>query len=874
MRLSWPLTGRSDEMRAIEAAIVDPDVSGIVVCGAAGVGKSRIAREALSAAVLRGCEGRWAVGTSSARTLPLGAFTAWEQSGVTDTVQLVRGVIESLTAAPTGTTVVVGVDDVHLLDDLSTFVVQQIVQRGAAKLVLTARDGEPIPAAVQEIWRGGQFDRLDLQPLSLDEATTLLSATLGGSVDSDAAARLWTLTRGNALYLRNIVEQEVADGRLEMLEGHWQWIGDPIVAPGLVELIESRIGDLPALVADVIDALAVGEPIGLAALTRITDPASVEEADTRGLVMLEPAVGGVEVRVAHPLYGEVRRKRAAPTRLRRLRGLVATELAASDDRDDVGVVVRRAALSLDSDLAPDADLLVGAAHGAVWLADLPLADRLAQAAIDAGAGPEANFVRAHALSWLSRGEEAEVLLAEIGTSQLTDVDRARFAFLRASNMLWVLADPARAKELIDDASRTTSSQARSYIDAFLTVYWFAVDQPGLATQASERLALDDLPAVVDAEIAWALAAISADAGRTTEAVAVADAGYTVTTRSFDAPQMRFNIADAHVSALLLSGRVAEAVEVAERVHQQAADLPGAAHLLGAAVAGRAALGAGHLDTACSMLEQAAVALSASGHAIGWGYRYHFPLSTTLAIRGSTGEAAAALAALDELRRPFRSLDYERSLARAWLAAGQGAVSEGITILLSAAERAGASGQFAVQVSCLQTATQFGDASGAPRLRELEAIVEGPRVGLAARFAEALRGGDAAELAAVSEDFERMGDLVAAVDAVAYAAIEYRRQDLRGSALACSTRADVLAQQCGGASTPALRQASELLPLTDREREIVMLIADGLSSRAVAERLSLSVRTVESHIYRAMSKTGTTSRDELANLVPRHTPGAR
>jgi DNA-binding CsgD family transcriptional regulator len=874
MRLSWPLTGRSDEMRAIEAAIADPDVSGIVVCGAAGVGKSRIAREALSAAVLRGCEGRWAVGTSSARTLPLGAFTAWEQSGVTDTVQLVRGVIESLTAAPTGTTVVVGVDDVHLLDDLSTFVVQQIVQRGAAKLVLTARDGEPIPAAVQEIWRGGQFDRLDLQPLSLDEATTLLSATLGGSVDSDAAARLWTLTRGNALYLRNIVEQEVADGRLEMLEGHWQWIGDPIVAPGLVELIESRIGDLPALVADVIDALAVGEPIGLAALTRITDPASVEEADTRGLVMLEPAVGGVEVRVAHPLYGEVRRKRAAPTRLRRLRGLVATELAASDDRDDVGVVVRRAALSLDSDLAPDADLLVGAAHGAVWLADLPLADRLAQAAIDAGAGPEANFVRAHALSWLSRGEEAEVLLAEIGTSQLTDVDRARFAFLRASNMLWVLADPARAKELIDDASRTTSSQARSYIDAFLTVYWFAVDQPGLATQASERLALDDLPAVVDAEIAWALAAISADAGRTTEAVAVADAGYTVTTRSFDAPQMRFNIADAHVSALLLSGRVAEAVEVAERVHQQAADLPGAAHLLGAAVAGRAALGAGHLDTACSMLEQAAVALSASGHAIGWGYRYHFPLSTTLAIRGSTGEAAAALAALDELRRPFRSLDYERSLARAWLAAGQGAVSEGITILLSAAERAGASGQFAVQVSCLQTATQFGDASGAPRLRELEAIVEGPRVGLAARFAEALRGGDAAELAAVSEDFERMGDLVAAVDAVAYAAIEYRRQDLRGSALACSTRADVLAQQCGGASTPALRQASELLPLTDREREIVMLIADGLSSRAVAERLSLSVRTVESHIYRAMSKTGTTSRDELANLVPRHTPGAR
>ena len=49
----------------------------------------------------------------------------------------------------------------------------------------------------------------------------------------------------------------------------------------------------------------------------------------------------------------------------------------------------------------------------------------------------------------------------------------------------------------------------------------------------------------------------------------------------------------------------------------------------------------------------------------------------------------------------------------------------------------------------------------------------------------------------------------------------------------------------------------------------MLIGAGLSNRAVAERLTLSIRTVESHIYRAMMKTGTTSRDELAALMPRH-----
>jgi DNA-binding CsgD family transcriptional regulator len=824
-----------------------------------------MAREALSAAATRGCETRWTVGTSSALAIPLGAFTAWAPSGVTDTFQLLRGVIESLTAASSAAKVVLGVDDVHLLDDLSTFVVHQIVQRGAAKVILTVRDRAPIPAAIQELWTAGQFDRLDLEQLSLDDTTELLSATLGGPVDLDAAQRLWKLTRGNVLYLRNIVEQEVADGRIVQESGYWRWIGDPVMPPGLVELIESRIGALPTPVGDVIDVVAVGEPIELSALTRITNAAAVEEADTRGLITLEPAGGRIEVRVAHPLYGQVRRKRAVRTRLRRLRGLVATELAASSDRDDIRVVVRRATLSLDSDLTPDADLLVSAAYGAVWLADLPLADRLAEAAIHAGAGPEPNFVRAHALSWLGRGEEADAVLAEIPTSQLTDHDHAKLAFLRSSNTLWALGEPTRAKELIDEASRSTPPHARTYIDAFLTVYCFAMDQPDAAVQASKNLALEDLP-VVGAEIAWALAQISADAGRTAEGVAVAHAGYTVATRSLDAPHMRFNIADAEVSALLLSGQVLDALDVAKRTRQQAANLPGAAQFLGGAIAGRAALGAGDLHSACLLLEQAAEGLSAS-YPIGWGYRYNVPRATALAIRGLTDEAAAALAELDKVRRRFRSLDHERSLARAWVAAGQGAVSEASKLLISAAERARATGRFAAEVLCLQTATQFGDPTGAARLRELESSVEGPRVGLAARFAAALRDGDAAELSSVSEEFERVGDLVASVDAAAQAALAYRRQDKRGSALGCSARAAALAEQCG-ASTPALRQASEPLPLTDREAEIVMLIGEGLSNREIAERLTLSVRTVESHIYRAMLKTGTTSRDDLAGLLPR------
>ncbi len=84
----------------------------------------------------------------------------------------------------------------------------------------------------------------------------------------------------------------------------------------------------------------------------------------------------------------------------------------------------------------------------------------------------------------------------------------------------------------------------------------------------------------------------------------------------------------------------------------------------------------------------------------------------------------------------------------------------------------------------------------------------------------LHDGNAAALADVSEEFERIGDIVTAVDAAAHAALVYRGRGLLGSALCYATRANALVKQCGDACTPALRHASEPLPLTDREREIV------------------------------------------------------
>lgn len=868
MRLTWPLIGRAQEMAVIDAAIADAAIPGIIVSGAAGVGKSRIVRDALSSVAAGGREIRWGVGSASARSIPLGAFAPWVSPPDPDNsqlVHLVREVIESLTAAPARAPVVVAVDDAHLLDDLSAFVLHQVVQRRAAKVVLTIRSGEPVPAVVQEVWGGAGFDRLDLQPLSADETAALLSGTLGGSVDPDAAQRFWRLTRGNVLYLRNIVEQEAADGRLAQRHGYWRWDGDPVVPPSLAEMIEARMGMLPGAVADVVDALAVGEPITLAALSRIVDPAAIEDADVRGLITLGADDGVAQVRLAHPLYGELRRKQAAAIKLRRLRGRVAAELAASDERDEVRTVVRRAVLSVDSDLPPDPALLLRAAEGAMFLADAPLADRLAAAAIRAGAGMQAYVIHAFALAWQGRGEEADAVVAGTPTEGLTEVDRMFLLGHRGFGKLWGLGDPDGAKQLFDEAARVATPLTRGWADAFLTVYWASMAQPEKAIRLGAGIDLAGLPGIVSSAATWALVVANGDAGQADTATRTAEVGYGYAQQPGTAAHMLLLIFDRHVGALLQAGRLGEANALAEQARRQTVDVPGVAQLLSTAIAGRVALGSGRLDEATSLL--GTVVELFAGDSNGFRYRYLIPFATTLAMCGRADKAAAALDAAEGERHPsYRFTDYECELARAWVAACRGTVGEAIKIALAAAEISCENRQFAAEVACLQTAAQFGEGSTAARLRELALTVDGPRVGIAARFGAALAAGDGAELAAVSEEFEAMGDLVAALDAAAHAATAYRHKDLRGSALGCSTRADALAEQCGGASTPALRQASVRVPLTLREREIVMLLGEGLASREIAERLTLSVRTVEGHIYRAMAKTGVASREELAALL--------
>jgi len=64
------------------------------------------------------------------------------------------------------------------------------------------------------------------------------------------------------------------------------------------------------------------------------------------------------------------------------------------------------------------------------------------------------------------------------------------------------------------------------------------------------------------------------------------------------------------------------------------------------------------------------------------------------------------------------------------------------------------------------------------------------------------------------------------------------------------------------------QASELADLTDREREILSLIAEGMTNRQIGERLFLAEKTVKNYVSSLLAKLGLERRTQAAVLATR------
>jgi DNA-binding CsgD family transcriptional regulator len=867
----WPIVGRRSELEVFEQALCSGAHAGLVIVGRAGVGKTRLADECRQWAAASGHPTERVVGSRTTALLPLGAVAALLAGGLgfpgpdghLNTVALFERTRQALQERHDGRRLVTIADDVALLDAASLALLGYLAAQGTIFLIATVRTGEPVPDLVTDLWRDGLAARVDLEDLSRTHLDTLLHLALGGPIEAGAGRQFWEITRGNPLYVHELVLGALESGVLMERSGVWHLEDGLSSTSRLRDLVEQRIGGLSAEARSVVELLALCQPLELGYLETVAPSGVLESLERAGLVTI--AVDDWEVRLAHPLHGEV--VRAAMPRLRARAILLAEAGRLEALNPDPGPASLRIAIwRLDAGGRPDPAVLITGARLARYAHDFRVVRRLIEAVPDGQLDAVGALLLGEALYELGAFDAAERVLARGQELPCIEHVALRLAVTRAKNAQWGLCRP--------EAALAINAEARAVITSPLLAEELVADEasiltfsgrPDRALAVLERITGGDRRTRVVRAIAGAPAL--AAAGRTAEAVSEAEAGYA------DHVALGDELAIAHpamhivnqVFALTEAGRLAEAEQMARAGAEIVASyrVP-IAQIWFAANLGRVAILQGRVATARRYYAEAA--------GLAEAHRFAGPrrvaLSGLALAHAMLGEADAAARALAEraagpdfgFRRP------EQELADAWTAVASRQPTEAAERFRGAAAHAATTGHRTTESWIWHDLMRTSGEDVSGRLRELAGACDSRLVSARARHAAATRARDARELAGAADDFEALGALLLAAEAASGAAEAFRRAGDQRAATAALRRSGDLAAACERAATPGLIHAAGAVPLSAREREIVMLAARGMSSKDIADRLYLSVRTVNNHLQHAYTKLGVTSRADLAQAL--------
>jgi DNA-binding CsgD family transcriptional regulator/ABC-type oligopeptide transport system ATPase subunit len=864
----WPIVARDHEFRQALAALNDSaEFHGVALVGESGVGKSTLARALADALESDGGTVRFVLGTQTGGAVPLGAFSrAVTVEAAHEPATMLAAAHKSLEQEEN---LVVVVDDAQLLDPLSATLVYQLAVGGSARLIVTIRSGEPVLDAVTALLKERLLLSLHIDAFTREQTGELARRELGGAVEPRLIDELYSRSGGNVLLLRGLLSAGQENGVLVQTEDGWQLRGRLRGDRELYDLIEFRLRSLAPAELEAVEVLATGEVLDWEVLRELCDAEALARLERRGLIQLVADGPDMVARLNHPVIGEAAIRLTGVVRSRQLNGMLLQALQKHQQTGrrsrlpDVRGQIRLAQFMTRSDLSPDLDMIISAAANAVTMSAVSLGEELACFAFDRGGGLPAALVLAEAMSRQGRGDEAEALLGDLDPDGGDPLLTVRWGCTRAANLFWVCGQVERARQVLANVKdRVDSGPGVVLIKAFEVSFAFFSGDVATAIETGPILCASDVLPLATVWAAMPTCAALALAGRFQEVHRIAAAGLRAAALSGSGPQ-RFAIGVAEVMALTDVGDHPAAERVWERCAAMASGAPAADAMVGV-IHGLVQLARGALPSACSAFHDAISALS-QGFPSPWMMLVAAWLAQAEGARGNADAAAAALRRAEDAYGPQVAVFLPAlELARAWERASIGQTTAAQTHALRAAQIARRAGMSAVEIRALHTAVRFGDRSNTARLGELAQKLNTPLAEAFAAHARGLatRNGDLLDAAA--DRFAAMPALALAADAAAQAALEHARAGHRGKELESSTQAHWLASQCG-IRTPAVDAAAQPLPITNREREIAMLVGGGLSNRQIADRLAISVRTVDGHLYRTFAKLGIEGREQLVNM---------
>ena len=577
------------------------------------------------------------------------------------------------------------------------------------------------------------------------------------------------------------------------------------------------------------------EPLSVDHLPGASD--ALQRLEQAGLVAIAPGRAGLSARLGQQQYGGVVREALSRLRIAEIARAQADLLAADGHPDDA---LRIALWRLDAGMRVDDEQLLAAAELARRVRDHRTVERLT--AHGSGEDPRLLLLRGEALGRLGRLPESLEAL-EAARVRATDPALAMAittatAFTHASRV-----DGTGPALAVLDAlpEPLAASPGATLMRATLYLYEHRV--------AEARALLDGVAGelsgspVERALHAHALAPVLSFRGEDEAALSAATTALE-TARAVGAawPTPLAAVEATYAEVLLQAGELSDAHAVGIR----------ALRLATAGGSRRRGAGSGRSRAAPSRGPESLVAPAVGGLAI---------------IHRSRGEDATAAQALALTPPGTPPRNPTGVLAAGIAAARAGDLAEAARVLLGAAEDVEASGYlFLAGVHAFTLARWGGAERAAPVLERLVAAGAGVYTRLQAHHARAGADGDRAALVTAGDEWERRGALLYAAEALASAARLAQASGEGRAATALQARSDGLAAGTQGAATPLLRFTAALTPLTAREREIAAHAARGVSSKDIADRLFLSVRTVDNHLQSIYGKLGIRGRRELADAL--------
>lgn len=162
---------------------------------------------------------------------------------------------------PSPSTLVIQIDDVPLLDNMSALVLETLMSRTDVRVILTCRSSAGVPAVVVRALREELITQIQVPALTDEEVGEITRELLPKKrLSPEAIARFARVSGGNLLYLTELVKSVDRSKVLENRHGYWVWRAPFPQDATVVDIIRADLDQLTAPTRLVLESIALSAP--------------------------------------------------------------------------------------------------------------------------------------------------------------------------------------------------------------------------------------------------------------------------------------------------------------------------------------------------------------------------------------------------------------------------------------------------------------------------------------------------------------------------------------------------------------------------------------------------------------------------------------